>query len=68
MTNSRPGSRAWEATTPLYVMMIFLVFGCLSCGCAPRPFITSVSPDSATAGSSQFLLTVNATTFAVILS
>jgi len=36
----------------------------LSCGtCPPFPFITSISPASATAGGNQFLLTVNGDDF-----
>src|SRR5206468_10217477 len=43
----------------LYLLTISLAFGCLSCGvCAPRPFITSISPNSATSGGNQFVLTV----------
>jgi len=51
MTNPRPGVTA----TLLCLMTIFLAFGSLSCGCAPRPFISSISPNSATAGGSPFL-------------
>jgi hypothetical protein len=33
-----------------------LALGCLSCGvCAPKPFISSVSPTGAAAGGNQFL-------------
>ncbi len=48
----------------LYLLTISLAFGCLSCGvCAPRPFITSISPNSAIAGGNQFVLTVNGNDF-----
>jgi len=35
----------------------------LSCGTCPFPFITSISPTSATAGGSQFLFTINGDDF-----
>jgi IPT/TIG domain len=64
MRNSRPGIRARIIVTSLYlVVTISLAFGCLSCGCAPRPFISSISPNSATAGGGQFVLTVNGSDF-----
>jgi hypothetical protein len=45
------------------VLSITLVTA-LSCGtCAPAPSLTSISPNSATAGGSQFLLTVNGNDF-----
>src|SRR5207244_5961207 len=48
----------------LYLLTISLAFGCLSCGvCAPRPFITSISANSAIAGGNQFVLTVNGNDF-----
>ena len=41
-----------------------LALGCLSCGfCAPKPFISSVSPTSATVGGNQFLLTIKGSDF-----
>jgi hypothetical protein len=44
--------------------MITLALGGLSCGtCGLRPFISSISPNSTTAGSNQFLLTVNGSDF-----
>src|SRR5262249_16246405 len=60
MTNSRSWIRVRIIATSFYLM---LAFGGLSCGCAPRPFVTSISPNSATAGSGQFLLTVNGNDF-----
>jgi IPT/TIG domain len=48
----------------LYLLTISLALVFSSCGvCAPRPFITSVSPNSATAGGNQFVLTVNGNGF-----
>ena len=47
----------------LAVLVIALIAG-LSCGtCPPFPSIASISPASATAGGSQFLLTVNGNDF-----
>jgi hypothetical protein len=48
----------------LAALAITLAVTALSCGtCPPSPSITSISPASATAGGSQFLLTVNADDF-----
>ena len=48
----------------LAVLAIALVITALSCGtCPPAPSVASISPSSATAGSSQFLLTVNGNDF-----
>jgi IPT/TIG domain len=48
----------------LAVLGIALAVAALSCGtCPPVPSITSISPASATAGGSQFLLTVNGNDF-----
>ena len=48
----------------LAVVAIALAATALSCGtCPPLPSITSISPASATAGGSQFLLTVNGDDF-----
>jgi hypothetical protein len=48
----------------LAVLAIALAVTALSCGtCPPVPFVTSLSPASATAGGSQFLLTVNGDDF-----
>ncbi len=46
----------------LLAISLALVFS--SCGvCAPRPFISSISPGIATAGGIQFVLTVNGNDF-----
>src|SRR5713226_4405240 len=48
----------------LCLLVIALAIGFLSCGvCAPKPFISSVSPNVTTAGGNQFLLTVNGSDF-----
>jgi hypothetical protein len=48
----------------LAVLAIALAVTTLSCGtCPPVPSVTSLSPASATAGGSQFLLTVNGADF-----
>jgi hypothetical protein len=48
----------------LRLLGIVLAIGFLSCGaCSPKPFINSISPNFATAGSNQFLLTVNGMDF-----
>jgi len=48
----------------LCLLVIVLAAGFLSCGaCAPKPFINSFSPNDATAGGNQFLLTVNGSDF-----
>jgi hypothetical protein len=48
----------------LAVLAIALAVAALSCGtCPPVPSVTSLSPASATAGGSQFLLTVNGDDF-----
>jgi len=45
-------------------LTIALGVAALSCGtCPPTPSITSISPDSATAGGSQFVVTVNGDDF-----
>jgi len=45
-------------------VLAFTLVTVLSCGtCPPTPTITSISPNSATAGGSQFLLTVNGSEF-----
>lgn len=55
---------ATARSSRLYLLTISLAFGCLSCGvCAPRPFITSISPNNATAAGNQFVLTVNGNDF-----
>jgi hypothetical protein len=53
------------ARSPVLALLpIVLVVTALSCGtCPPVPSITSISPTSATAGGSQFLLTVNGNDF-----
>ena len=46
------------------VLTIALALGGLSCGtCNPRPFISSISPNTTPAGGNQFLLTVNGGNF-----
>lgn len=46
------------------LLTIALALGGLSCGtCGLRPFIGSISPNSTSAGSNQFLLTVNGNDF-----
>jgi hypothetical protein len=46
------------------VLTITLALGGLSCGtCNPRPFISSIAPNSTTTGGNQFLLTVNGSNF-----
>lgn len=48
----------------LAALAITLAITALSCGtCPPLPSITSISPTTATAGGSQFLLTVNGNAF-----
>ncbi len=48
----------------LRLLVIVLAIGSLSCGvCAPKPFINSISPNIATVGGNQFLLTVNGRDF-----
>src|SRR6266851_2528657 len=48
----------------LRLLGIVLAIGFLSCGaCSPKPFINSISPNVATEGSNQFLLTVNGMDF-----
>ena len=48
----------------LCLLVVVLAAAFLSCGaCAPRPFINSFSPNVATAGGNQFLLTVNGSGF-----
>jgi hypothetical protein len=48
----------------LCLLVVVLAAGFLSCGaCAPKPFINSFSPNVATAGGNQFLLTVNGSDF-----
>lgn len=49
---------------PLFLLAVIVSFGSLSCGtCNRRAVITSISPDSATAGGDQFVLTVNGSYF-----
>ncbi len=53
-------------TRPLFlaVLALALAVAALSCGtCPPVPSVTSLSPANITAGSSQFLLTVNGDDF-----
>jgi IPT/TIG domain-containing protein len=51
-------------STVLAALAITLAVTALSCGtCPPFPSITSISPANATAGGSQFLLTVNGNDF-----
>ena len=46
------------------VLTIALALGGLSCGtCNPRPFISSIAPNSTVAGGNQFLLSVNGGNF-----
>jgi hypothetical protein len=46
------------------LLAIALALGGLSCGtCNPRPFISSIAPNTATAGGNQFLLTVKGGNF-----
>jgi len=46
------------------LLTIALALGGLSCGtCNPRPFISSIAPNSTVAGGNQFLLTVNGSSF-----
>jgi hypothetical protein len=46
------------------LLTITLALGCLSCGvCVPRPSISGISPNSATAGGNNFLLSVNGSDF-----
>ena len=46
------------------VLVIVVAMACLSCGvCPPAAFISSISPNSTTAGGNQFLLTVNGSDF-----
>ena len=48
----------------LALLAITVAVAALSCGtCPPFPSIASISPDSATAGASQFLLTVSGNGF-----
>src|SRR5205809_700356 len=48
----------------LCLLAISLALVCSSCGvCAPRPFISSISPGNTTAGGNQFVLTVNGNDF-----
>lgn len=56
---------ALMARSPVLAMLaIALTVAILSCGtCPPAPYITSISPSSATAGRSQFLLTVHGDNF-----
>jgi len=50
----------WTSRSVLVITMVTV----LSCGtCPPAPSITSTSPPAATAGGSQFLLTVNGNDF-----
>jgi IPT/TIG domain-containing protein len=56
-----------EMTMPrccrLWLAVVWAI-GNLSCGtCVPRPVVSSLSPNSAMAGRSQFLLTVNGSDF-----
>ena len=45
-------------------LAIVLAVGNLSCGtCVPRPMVSTISPDSATAGGNQFVLTINGSDF-----
>ncbi len=47
-----------------FLLTIALALGGLSCGtCSPRPFISSIAPNSTAAGGTQFLLTVNGSNF-----
>ena len=46
------------------LLTIALALGGLSCGtCNPRPFISSIAPNSTPAGGNQFLLTLNGSNF-----
>ncbi|HEV2402213.1 MAG TPA: IPT/TIG domain-containing protein [Candidatus Sulfotelmatobacter sp.] len=55
---------ATTARSPVLVVLVVAAVVALSCGtCPPVPSITSISPASATAGGSQFLLTVNGSEF-----
>lgn len=46
----------------LYVLLIALAMA-TSCACPPAPSVASISPGSATAGGSQFTLTINGNHF-----
>ena len=55
---------ATMARWPVLAVLAFAVSTALSCGtCPPFPSITLISPTAATAGSGQFLLTVNGNDF-----
>jgi hypothetical protein len=57
-------AKAPRQSPVLAVLAITLAVTALSCGtCPPLPSIASISPASATAGGSQFLLTVNGNDF-----
>ncbi len=48
----------------LCLLTMSLALVCSSCGlCDPRPFISSISPSSTTAGDNRFVLTVNGSDF-----
>jgi len=52
------------ASPPVLVVLAITLCTALSCGtCPPVPSVASLSPGSATAGSGQFLLTVNGNGF-----
>ena len=55
---------ATRARLPVLVVLTITLAAAVSCGtCPSAPSITSLSPSSATAGGSQFLLTVNGNDF-----
>ena len=55
---------ATRARLPVLAVLTITLAAPVSCGtCPPAPSITSLSPSSATAGGSQFLLTVNGNHF-----
>ena len=55
---------ATRARLPVLVVLTITLAAAVSCGtCPPVPSITALSPSSATAGGSQFLLTVSGNDF-----
>ena len=56
-----PARAKWSL---LHLLIISVALACSSCGaCSPSPFISSISPNNATAGGNQFVLTVNGADF-----
>jgi len=55
---------ATQSSSRMFLLTMALALIGIACGvCAPRPFIGSISPISAIAGGSQFLLTLNGSDF-----